>query len=88
MQRQEKGCYFSERSMHPQCHALWNRAINAEYALARVCKFLNAYAKGQAVTFVDPHTGMLVSTTKEARALAHACLEGPAAEEATKRTGS
>ena len=53
----------------------------AEETLARVRKFLHAYATGQATTFVDPDTGQLVSATKEARALANACLEGPAVTE-------
>ena len=31
----KKGCYFSENSMHPQCHALWDRM---EKAAARIVK--------------------------------------------------
>ena len=43
-----------------------------------VCKFLHAYEMGDAMTFVDPYNGDLVSATHEAKALARACLEGPA----------
>ena len=53
-----------------------------EEAFARTLKFLQAYATGRALTFVDPNTGKLVTANSEARALANACLEGPAAIEA------
>ena len=31
-----KGCYFSENSMNPQCHALWNRMEKAEACCERL----------------------------------------------------
>lgn len=30
MSKKHKGCYFSENSMNPQCHALWDRMEEAE----------------------------------------------------------
>lgn len=57
---------------------LLERARQVESRLNRVLKFLHAYRSGHALTFVDPRTGQLVTTNYEARALADACLEGPA----------
>jgi len=60
--------------------AVTQKAANEIERFRRVRKFLHAYATGAAMTFVNPQTGKLVSATSEARALADACLEGPAAE--------
>ncbi len=31
-----KGCYFTENSMTPQCHRLWDRAVLAEAEIERL----------------------------------------------------
>ncbi len=45
-----------------------------EDTLARMRKFLHAYATGDCLTFVNPQNGKLLSVTDNARALAAACL--------------
>lgn len=59
------------------------REQNREFAeklelFSRTCRFLHAHEMGDATEFVDPYDGRIIATTYEARALARACLQGPA----------
>ena len=77
-------CIIDKQLQYAHQRGLAEGAAQGREALAiagarhnRIQKFLFAYAHGQALTFVDPRNGVLTSATKEAQALALACIHGP-----------